>query len=58
MAEKTYLVRLKPPSRALQQVTASRFEILGDYLIFVDADGKQAGMFLMEVVESWNVIKD
>jgi hypothetical protein len=57
MAETTYLVRLKPPSRALQQVAAARFEIQEEHLVFVDAKGKLAGLFLMELVESWNVLE-
>ena len=58
MTEKTYLVRLKAPSLALQQVTASRFEIHGEHLVFVDSQGNLAALFLMELVESWNVLKD
>ena len=58
MAEKTYLVRLRPPSLALQQVTASRFEIQDEHLVFVDALGKLAGFFLLELVESWNALED
>jgi hypothetical protein len=46
MAEKTYLVRLKPPNRALQQVTAARFEKTDDHLVFVDEKGK-AGSHLL-----------
>jgi hypothetical protein len=33
MADKTYLVRLKPPSEALQRVAASKFEIHGEHLV-------------------------
>jgi hypothetical protein len=58
MAEQTYLVRLKPPSFALQQVTASRFEIQGEHLVFVDSRGKLAALFLAESVESWNALSD
>jgi hypothetical protein len=58
MAEKTYLVRLKPPSLALQHVSASRFEIQGEHLAFVDSRGKLAALFLMELVESWNELQD
>jgi hypothetical protein len=58
MTDRTYLVRLKPPSRALQQVAAARFEIQDEHLVFVDASGKLAGLFLMELVESWNALSD
>jgi hypothetical protein len=57
MAEKTYLVRLKPPL-SIQHVTASRFEIQGEHAVFVDANGNLKAVFLMELVESWNVLGD
>jgi hypothetical protein len=56
MADKTYLVRLKPPSLAIQQVVAARAEIQDDHLAFVRSDGKLAALFLMELVEGWNDI--
>jgi hypothetical protein len=58
MVDKTYLVCLKPPSLALQHVDASRFEIHGEHLVFVDSEGKLAALFLMELVQSWNVLSD
>jgi hypothetical protein len=58
MADKTYLVRLKPPSEALQLVAASKFEMHGEHLVFVDTEGKLAALFLMELVQSWNVVED
>lgn len=58
MADKTYLVCLKPPSLALQHVAASRFEIRGEHLVFVDSKGGLAALFLMELVQSWDVVKD
>jgi hypothetical protein len=58
MADKTYLVRLKHPSEVLQRVAASRFEINGEHLVFVDSEGKLAALFLMELVQSWNVLSD
>jgi hypothetical protein len=58
MDEKTYLVCLKPPSLALQQVVAAKTEIYGEHLIFVHANGTLAAVFLMELVQSWNEIPD
>jgi hypothetical protein len=58
MAEKTFLVRLKPPSLALQQVVSARAEIQEDHLVFVNSDGKLAALFLTEIVEGWNVLAD
>ena len=58
MVNKTYLVRLKPPSFALQRVAASRCEIHGEHLVFVDSEGKLVALFLMDLVQSWKVLKD
>jgi hypothetical protein len=46
------------PGLALQHVDASRFEIHGEHLVFVDSEGKLAALFLMELVQSWNVLSD
>lgn len=51
-------MRLKSPSLALQHVIAAKQEIQGQHLVFVDASGKLTGLFLMELVESWNVLQD
>jgi hypothetical protein len=56
MPDKTFLGLLKPPSGAIQHVDASRFEIQGEHLVFVDSKGGLAALFLMEIVESWNEI--
>jgi hypothetical protein len=58
MTDQTYLVRLKPPSEAIQRVVASRFEINNEHLVFVDSRGQLAALFLMELVESWNALSD
>ena len=54
MPNKTYLVKLR--SNAIQHVRASAFEIQGEHLAFVSAEGKLAALFLFEIVESWNEI--
>jgi hypothetical protein len=58
MTDRTFLVRLKPPSEAIQRVAASRFEVHDEHLVFVDSDGNLAALFLMELVQSWDVVKD
>jgi hypothetical protein len=54
--KKTYLIRLRDPSGALQRVEAVDCEIYREHLVFLTADRKLAAMFLMELVESFNVI--
>jgi hypothetical protein len=58
MTDRTYLVRLKPPSRALQRIIATRFEIHDEHLVFLDSKGRLAALFLMETVESWNALSE
>jgi hypothetical protein len=56
MAEKTYLVRFKLAGLGPQQVVAAKAEIQEDHLVFINSDGKLAALFLVEIVESWNVL--
>jgi hypothetical protein len=49
-------VALKLPSRAVQHVIAASLEIHGEHLVFFNAEGELAAMFLMEIVQSWNVL--
>jgi hypothetical protein len=39
-----------------RNVSASRFEIQGEHLVFVNSKGDLAALFLMEIVASWNEI--
>jgi hypothetical protein len=56
MADKTYLVALRPPSQAVQHVIAATVEVQGEHLVFLNAEGKLAALFLMKIVQSWNVL--
>ena len=56
MPDKTYLVVLKQPPGALHRVTADRYEMQGDHLVFLTAEGKLAALFVMDVVQSFNAI--
>jgi hypothetical protein len=58
MPDKTFLVRLKSLSLAFQQVIAGKSEIQEEHLVFVKSDGKLAALFLMELVQSWNVLEE
>jgi hypothetical protein len=53
MADKTYLVRLKPPRRDIYWVVAASAEIQGEHLVFLDSKGKLLILVLLEIVESW-----
>jgi hypothetical protein len=56
--DKTYLVRIKARSVALQHVTAVLAEIHDEHLVFLNSDSKLSPLFLMEIVESWNVLNE
>jgi hypothetical protein len=56
MAEQVYLVTLKAPGYAIQQVVAARYEVRGEHLAFINAEGRLAALFLMEMVLSWIVL--
>jgi hypothetical protein len=56
MIDQTYLVALKLPSHAVQHVIAASLELHGEHLVFLDAEGRLAALFLMEIVRSWNVL--
>jgi hypothetical protein len=54
MAERTFIVRFRPPALEPQLFTAERAEIQGDHLVLLTYTGTLAAMFLMEIVESWS----
>jgi hypothetical protein len=56
LMNQTYLVALKLPSRAVQHVIATSLEIHGEHLVFFNAEGELAALFLLEIVQSWNVL--
>jgi hypothetical protein len=56
MTDQVYLVTLKAPNHAIQQVVAVRYEVRGEHLAFIDAEGRLAALFLMEIVQSWIVL--
>ena len=54
MAEKTYIVRFKPPEKSVQPVRAAYGEVIDDYLVFFHDDGSVAAFFSSEVVDGWS----
>ncbi len=54
MPNKTFLVRLRSDTH--QHVRANKVEVHGNHLVFLTAEGKLAGVFLLDLVESWNEI--
>jgi hypothetical protein len=58
MTDKTYLVQFKPAGISLQLVVAERAQIYDEHLVFLNAKGEVAGLFLLETVESWSELSD
>jgi hypothetical protein len=56
VVNQTYLVMLKPPNKAVQQVIAATVEFHGEHLAFLTAEGELAALFLLDIVQSWNVL--
>jgi hypothetical protein len=56
MADRTYIVALKSPDLPLQHVVAATAEVHGEHLVFLTAEGKLAALFLLDIVQSWNVL--
>ena len=53
MADKKYLVRLKPPQRDVYCVIADHVETHGEHLVFLNSESKLLVLILLEIVESW-----
>jgi hypothetical protein len=58
MSEKTFLVSIKAPSSAVHPVVASTVEIFDEHLCFTNNKGELAALFLLDMVQSWNVCLD
>ena len=56
MPDKTFLVRLKATGQMLHLVLAASAEFHGEHLVFLNAQGNLAALFLVEIVESWNEV--
>jgi hypothetical protein len=57
MPDKTFLAQCKAPE-ASRIVVAATLEVHGEHLAFLNSEGELAALFLMEIVESWNVLND
>ena len=50
-----YKVIFRDKRMGFQFVLAASVEIQGEHLVFFDADGMLAALFLREIVESWSL---
>ena len=55
MANKSYIVKFKPPALGVAQIViASTVEIHDEHLIFCNSKGELTALFLLVTVQSWN----
>jgi hypothetical protein len=57
MADTTFLIRFRTPELSPQQVIAAHAQIQGDHLVLLNAQGKLAALFSLDIVESWNEVE-
>jgi hypothetical protein len=56
MADQVFFVVLKSADSAIQHVLAVRYEIRGEHLAFINTEGRLTALFLIENIQSWNVL--
>jgi hypothetical protein len=57
MADTIYIVRFQGGDLPSELVIAESIEFHGEHLVFLRSDGSMAGLFVLEVIESWSEIK-
>jgi hypothetical protein len=56
MADQVFFVVLKAPDYAIRHVVAARYEVRGEHLAFINTEGRLAALFLIDTIQSWNVL--
>jgi hypothetical protein len=54
MENRMFIVKLKHRGTGLYSVVAERLEIHEEHLVLLDFNGRLAGLFLVQAVESWH----
>jgi hypothetical protein len=54
MVDHNYRVRLR--TQTVQHVSAATVQFHGDHLVFVNSKGQFTGLFLTDLVRSWNML--
>jgi hypothetical protein len=49
-------VVLKSPDYAIRHVLAARYEVRGEHLAFINTEGSLAALFLIDSIQSWNLL--
>jgi hypothetical protein len=56
MADQMFFVELKSPGHAIRHVLAARYEVRGEHLAFINTEGKLEALFLIDSIQSWNLL--
>jgi hypothetical protein len=56
MVDQVFFVVLKSSKCAIQHVLAARYEVRGEHLAFINTEGRLAALFLIDSIQSWNVL--
>jgi hypothetical protein len=56
MMDETYLVRFKASWIGTECVVAASAEVRGGQIVLLTSEGKLAGLYVLEAVESWSVL--
>jgi hypothetical protein len=56
MADQVFFVVLKSPDYAIRHVLAARYEVRGEHLAFINTEGSLAALFLIDSIQSWNLL--
>jgi hypothetical protein len=56
MADKTYLLQLKPPVLSTLVINAATAEIQGEHLVLLNSRGQLAALLVLDSVKSWNIV--
>ena len=54
MVETTFLVEFRTPDSGAQCVVAAQAEVRGEHLLFLNANGQLADVFMLEKMKSWS----
>jgi hypothetical protein len=56
MVDQVFFLVLKSSKYAIQHVLAARYEVRGEHLAFINTEGRLAALFLIDTIQSWNVL--
>jgi hypothetical protein len=56
MADQVFFVVLKSSKHIIRHVLAARYEVRGEHLAFINTEGRLQALFLIDSIQSWNLL--